>query len=438
MTSKRAELQSSYSGVQPKADWKGLNKERIMYGGKSYSLNSRGTVMRKTSQSKITLTSLGAKEAEKIKQESLKNVLVMHSKASDEQDTLVRVGGVSNEFKDLLNAPTPGAQNVLRHLVSADKCKDPVIAVSAKDLLKQHKIDMKRKVAARHEQQQACSTPGCNPGSSSIANAANGNMVDLGSPTQFHGKGNPERSVPKLGRGFTSCNPVRVKTPNSLEEAKRQAVAIIRAKGELAKTNPNKLYKGPVSEKAKQHIKQKVEKDTQSIQDKENDESPKSSQPKKRIVLGLKVELSKEDIEKISKTKSLNAHLLSQFELEMQEQYFAKMEVKEGMEQMMDSVMEKEVNVVSCKQCKYTWFKASDLCKKENHQLKWHAGKQRFFTCKDCKTRCITFDRIPNKSCRHCKGTNFERASMLKERKGPLLDSEKLLLRGEERKWVNS
>ncbi|XP_071961125.1 protein MCM10 homolog [Antedon mediterranea] len=428
MTSKRAELQSSYAGVQPKANWKGLNKDQFMYGGKSFNLSSRGKFAKKSSQSKLTVTSLGAKEAEKYKEESRKNVLVMHSKLTDEKDTLVQVGGVSSEFKGLLNAPTPGAQNVLRHLVKAEKDKDPLISVSAKDLLKQHKMDMKKKIADRKIQ------------NTHTNRGISDNVIDLGSPIQFYKKQkeSPNQNTPQLGRGFKSAvTPRKLKTPFSLEEAKRQAVAVIRAKGELSKTNPNKLYKGPTSEKAKKDIMNKVAEDTQAIQDKENDESPGSSKPKKRIILGQEVEFTKEDIEKIAKTKSLNASLLSQFELEMQEEYFKKMEVKEGMEKMMDSVKEKEVNIVSCKQCKYTWFKASDLCKKENHQLKWHEGKQRFFTCKDCKTRCITFDRIPNKSCRHCKGTHFERASMLKEKKGPLLDSEKLLLRGEERKWVN-
>ncbi|GBM87292.1 Protein MCM10 [Araneus ventricosus] len=88
--------------------------------------------------------------------------------------------------------------------------------------------------------------------------------------------------------------------------------------------------------------------------------------------------------------------------------------------------------------CKYTAHSATDKCKSEQHPLKCHKAVKRFFACKDCKHRTFAFTKLPTHVCRVCKGSSFERTSMMKARKGPKLDAETLNIRGEEEKFLDS
>ena len=63
---------------------------------------------------------------------------------------------------------------------------------------------------------------------------------------------------------------------------------------------------------------------------------------------------------------------------------------------------------------------------------------KRFFECKQCKKRTTAFDKYPKKSCLNCGGSAWERCGMMKERKGPKLDTEKLLIRGQEQTFVGA
>uniref|UniRef100_A0A0K8R3H7 Putative mcm10 replication factor n=2 Tax=Ixodes ricinus TaxID=34613 RepID=A0A0K8R3H7_IXORI len=142
-------------------------------------------------------------------------------------------------------------------------------------------------------------------------------------------------------------------------------------------------------------------------------------------------------MEKLLRQKSSHAHQLDDLETEEEMQYFSVLEKKEQLEEKMLSVKEIQCDVVSCKICKYTAHQASDLCKKENHPLKHHKATKRFFKCKSCSHRTTTFARVPAQSCRKCNGSNFERTSMGKPKEGPKLPEEKLLIRGEEIKYIN-
>ena len=63
---------------------------------------------------------------------------------------------------------------------------------------------------------------------------------------------------------------------------------------------------------------------------------------------------------------------------------------------------------------------------------------KRFFSCKDCKRRTVSLDRLPKKTCDKCGGSSWERAGMIAERKGPQLDTEKLSVRGNEETFLGS
>ena len=92
--------------------------------------------------------------------------------------------------------------------------------------------------------------------------------------------------------------------------------------------------------------------------------------------------------------------------------------------------------VVTCQICNYTSYKQSDLCKSSNHFVKVVKTKKRFFECKSCKNRTHTFDKIPKQACSKCSKVSWVRCGMMREKKGPLLDNEKLLIRGQEEKFI--
>ena len=73
------------------------------------------------------------------------------------------------------------------------------------------------------------------------------------------------------------------------------------------------------------------------------------------------------------------------------------------------------------------------------HNVKRISVIKRFFECKKCKNRTHTLgQKYPKKSCDKCSESAWERVGMMRERKGPKLDSEKLLIRGQEESFVGA
>ncbi|XP_071807075.1 protein MCM10 homolog [Asterias amurensis] len=470
---KRPDLQSSYSGVQPKVFKKKLGTN-IIYGGQSYNPMSASVIGAGTKSGekpkkkvqKLALQSLGVKGSKEIEQEARDSVLTLHGRKNKE-DTLVKVAGASEPFKELLSAPSFGSQNLIRHMVKVEEVSKSVSTITAKDLLQQHRQEMKVKQATRKTSLDYPSTTTTT--STRTLKDKNGTQAvrkdskeKLGSTGPSFQK-NVENLIPVLGRDchdddgddeyiiFDEESP-EPKVPwkcvpsfkssktSSSVDAKRKAIALIRSKGQITKADPNKVVgksTSPMSPRKREAVKRRVEDDLNRSQEEES--SGDSGQPAKKLkksFLGQEVDLSQDELKSIMDAKSSNSGVLAEVQAEMEEIYFQALEKKERLENQMASIREKKCKVVSCKKCDYTWFGPSSLCKAENHQLARHEATMRYFNCKTCKSRSITFNRIPNKSCRSCGGTSYERTSMLKERKGPLLDSEKLLLRGEERKWV--
>ena len=105
----------------------------------------------------------------------------------------------------------------------------------------------------------------------------------------------------------------------------------------------------------------------------------------------------------------------------------------------MISTTEIESKVITCSACNYTSYTQSELCRNMGHNVKRITVKKRFFECKNCKNRTITLgNKYPKKSCDKCAGSSWERVGMMRERKGPALDSEKLLIRGQEESFVGA
>ncbi|KAK8777099.1 hypothetical protein V5799_029554 [Amblyomma americanum] len=401
MSSKRTELQASYSGVAPSGlKQKILKNNQVMYGGQLFVNPTREATRTLRTKEKLMLSNLKvAREAEEIERSarhaSAQAVQLKHL-SSSENEVINVVAAKSNFLGKALCNPGAGSRNFIRHVVqetdpiSGVSSKREMVSVTAKDLLKMQSASMKSLAASSPLNPKKTPTPGTPSLSQGLA-------------------ANRPRSL--------SLAPLKALTPSQI--AKLRAAQKLRAKAPL---KCRKRSKGNL--RNPQHHRKEIQ----------DDEAVKMPAAKK---CRLGPALSSDEVEKLLRQKSSHAHQVDDLEQEQEEQYFSVLEKKEQLEEKMLSVTEIQCDVVSCKKCNYTAHQASDLCKKENHALRHHKAMKRFFRCKDCSQRTATFCKVPAYSCRKCNGSNFERTSMGKPKPGPVLDSEKLLIRGEELKFIN-
>lgn len=145
-----------------------------------------------------------------------------------------------------------------------------------------------------------------------------------------------------------------------------------------------------------------------------------------------------EAVEAIMNRKSSHEHEIHEKEIEAENKYFDLMEKKEKIEDHMASVFQTDCNVVICKVCNYTDHKQSDFCRSKKHMVISKSVIKRFFRCRNCRTRTHTFAQVyPVKRCK-CGSDQFEKTSMYNVKEAPKLEHEKLLVRGEEIKFLNS
>jgi len=78
----------------------------------------------------------------------------------------------------------------------------------------------------------------------------------------------------------------------------------------------------------------------------------------------------------IMNMKSLHANLYSQMTLD---EIFERYKKKENIEEKLLQIMERDIKVVVCRQCHYTAYKQSILCKQKQHYVKICEVKQKFF-----------------------------------------------------------
>ncbi|VDP16962.1 unnamed protein product [Onchocerca flexuosa] len=243
---------------------------------------------------------------------------------------------------------------------------------------------------------------------------------------------------PILGKGLNS-GPVLLTSPrkinsklNASENAKRKAIATIMKKGGLEKADPNSINGKPKKRRlffSPEHKKQQEMKKSE-INGNANDKSGK-------VGKFSKIVYSADEISTLLKKRSNHEVDLRHEDVVREERYFHAMEQKEKLENYLTNTMEvRNCNVVMCIQCNYTSHKQSDLCKQLHHTVKQCKANKLFFRCKQCHKRVISYERLPSTSCTRCGYNDFQRVAMKDERRVKLAQ-ENLLLRGEERKYVN-
>ncbi|XP_037519774.1 protein MCM10 homolog isoform X1 [Rhipicephalus sanguineus] len=415
MSSKRTDLQASYSGVAPSGlKQKVLKNSQVIYGGQMFMNPTREATKTLRTKDKLILSNLKvarqAEELEKSSRHAAAEAIKLRHLSSSENQAINTVASKSDFLGKALCNPGAGSRNFLRHVVheadstSAASSKKEMISITAKDLLKMHNGSMKSPAGASLDSKRTAST-------------LQAKSLSAVSPIS-----SVSAPLPRL----TALTPSEI--------AKLRAAKKLSAKAPLVRQDPNAVKKDTTSSEVQAKIQRKLEEPAASSKVARDDEFAEMPAAK-RSRLGP--ELTKEEVEKLLRQKSSHAHQVDDIEQEQEEQYFSVLEKKEQLEEKMLSVTEIQCDVVSCRKCNYTAQQASDLCKKENHALKHHKAMKRFFRCKDCSHRTVTFARVPAHSCRKCNGSNYERTSMGKPKPGPMLDSEKLLIRGEEIKFLN-
>ncbi|XP_031562040.1 protein MCM10 homolog [Actinia tenebrosa] len=402
--SRRIELQSEYKTPNKspliKKLCKDMSSSTFMYQGKTLTLNSAAPQKTKN----VSLAALDNAQ-------NVKTSQVTAIKEKPSKTTTNNTDKPSTHFLDLLAQPSVGTRNLVKYLhldkEKQENKKETVKEMSASQLLKNHNRDVqKSREVARTKSLVPMLGKGIQPG---------GDIVFDGFPQ---------------------------KTSKSSALAKHRALSMIRSKGPLEKSNPNAVKK-KISPLANKNVEQRVESNINSSTIQSNENSSPENQPKKRRLLGPEfgvINLNSNEGKRLLRAKSLHNDQVESVQAERQEKYFNELEKKERLEDKMKAIKELTVTVYCCKKCKYIDESAADICFKENHPLKKTKASKRFFACKHCGTRAISYSsKLPKVTCSNCGEMNFERASMYMERKGPKIGGETLLVRGEEQpKYFNS
>ncbi|XP_017294054.1 protein MCM10 homolog [Kryptolebias marmoratus] len=425
MSSRRAELQSTFSGKAPSRAKAGGLRERLCQGGFYYG--------------GVSSASLTASKPKAPAQTTLSELFVRGSAqlVSQARRLAVRSGevsGCSDEFKTLMSAPTPGALQLKKHLTQSsqsapkDKAGAPLQSVSASDLLRQQKRKQRELLERRRQQNSSRTGPSSGPAGLRSPTAANEAAEASRGPAEPH--------APALGRGFSKGDdilffdgsPPQAPPPGapSLSAAKMAALRKLRAKGAgLQKEDPNAVKRKRSNDG---EISARVEKNRTSPHGEPSRSEEEPAQKKRRDQLQY---VQSDEFQKILIAKSRHGVVLQAAEYQLQERYFDALVKKEQMEEKMKGIREMKCRAVTCKKCNYTYFKPADRCVSENHELRWHDAVKRFFRC-PCGQRAIALDRLPHQHCSNCGEFKWERDGMLKEKTGPKVGRELLQPRGEE------
>ncbi|KAG8176541.1 hypothetical protein JTE90_014885 [Oedothorax gibbosus] len=391
-SAKRSELQASFNGREPSLKNRLLKGSNVFYGGQTFTAPAptKKPTNNNKSKDKLTLSGLGLKRKASEVLDLVEREKGVKKLAELYGPEILPAANKNSEFiNEQLARPTVGSRNLLKHLMKDKGNKDQVV-ISPREFTKMRDQRTARGVLQRHKKDSEI-------------------LQNL---------------TPKLGRGllpgqqFTLEFSPSVASQKTQNYAKMKAIKTIQEKGQIKKNNPNSVK---VSDKVTEKVKAVLDKSLE-------EEKVVSDEPKSSVVkstLGT-IDLNSEKVKAILKRGSSHAYEIEMAEMEKEAAYFNRLEKKEQMEEKMSKTKEIVCNVVSCLRCKYTADTASERCKNECHPMKCHKALKRFFECKDCKARTVGFSRLPKTACRNCHGSNFERTSMMKERKGPRLDNEVL------------
>ncbi|TPP64766.1 Protein MCM10 protein, partial [Fasciola gigantica] len=141
-------------------------------------------------------------------------------------------------------------------------------------------------------------------------------------------------------------------------------------------------------------------------------------------------------LEDLVRQGSAHTDLIIEAETQAEQSRLSSLEQRDEYHQKLTEQQEEPCTYVHCKTCGYRAWKAAPECSRCDHQLVYVKGTKRYFRCRNCAQRTITFERYPNHCCKNCGESLFEKTGILAERKQSILPGGKLLTRGYEEKHL--
>ncbi|THD23343.1 Minichromosome maintenance protein 10 [Fasciola hepatica] len=141
-------------------------------------------------------------------------------------------------------------------------------------------------------------------------------------------------------------------------------------------------------------------------------------------------------LEDLVRQGSAHTDLIIEAETQAEQSRLFSLEQRDEYHQKLTEQQEEPCTYVHCKTCGYRAWKAAPECSRCDHQLVYVKGTKRYFRCRNCAQRTITFERYPNHCCKNCGESLFEKTGILAERKQSILPGGKLLTRGYEEKHL--
>jgi len=224
----------------------------------------------------------------------------------------------------------------------------------------------------------------------------------------------------------------------------KKALDYVKSKGPIKKIDPNATKK-----KTETPIQTEVKANSSS-----------SRKPK----IEVEFDFESDDFKQILNAKSAHEETVNDLK---EEEYFKKLTMKEAIENKLLNTFSVATTAAMCRQCKYVALSQSDYCKEQGHQIRVVKATKRFFKCNDCGNRTMSLDRLPKRrklnfkglqkysffvshailssnnfcfllACKVCNSSSWIAAPLGKEKKGPVLPSEVLAIRGNEEKFIGS
>ncbi|XP_055327689.1 protein MCM10 homolog [Paramacrobiotus metropolitanus] len=392
ISSQRMDIQTNYSGVQPRMGASKIAEVAYgyFYGGKLFTAPRSVSEVKKPPPT--TFKTQISKGAQALIDESRQLIRKQLSEA--EKVTLERVTTGNEELNELVVNDGPGARNLVKSIAKEDLKKHPRKYVSPSELLKSQEVSMK-------------------------------NLIEQHKKRVM----NKNVTVPKLsgslgGGGVVFSDAGRtasLKAP-PVPISQVRAIAQLRQSGKkIPKSDPNCLSRNPSTVSRTPF--------SSSAQTKNTD---------------MKICNLQDDpeIQALLQTTSRHDDLCQLNEIDFMDKYFSHATMKESIETQMEDTKDIECDVVVCKKCDYMAHSLAKRCQEERHPFTRQKVKKRFVKCRKCTRRKPTFKAVSSavSPCKSCGSQNYQWCGMLPfERKGPTLDTEKLLIRGEEEpKFLNS
>jgi len=230
-------------------------------------------------------------------------------------------------------------------------------------------------------------------------------------------------------------------TPDQRQKMKERSLGIEKPE----KAVPEEILNGPSDMLYHKPIqaRRKVDLNKENKAGQKNSKSGQSGSeaPQKRGILSAAfktIDADSAEGKQIMKAQSMNAGTLKEKEIERTSEYFGALEKFEHNEEKLMNIKEMKITVYICDICNSATQKQQPKCIDAKHLVRKGPSIKKFFKCKSCSQRTdVVGLPYPDHACGKCGKVSWEKCSMYHEKKGPKLESERLVVRAEDAEVVD-